>query len=958
VSGDVTDHSRSEFAKALEGLLYAHSRRGKTARHLATLIAQAEGRASPRGGRWRGNEAERRNRIRRWERRLSDWRHGKSLPSSPEILQVALAEIASPRERQHLSALWWTAKAAQPSAIPSTASPPPVPPCGGDHDPVEEGEPGPSPVGLLELSDVASPAGPPRVLPPASSKRQVAVTAVLAMAWVGVVLVTQPGIVRSGQGPAVLVGLLAIVAGGALAARDRSVVPDGVRVAWAAEDLVTATATSWRRQAQGWAIDRDVIPVRWCRDGGADDEALRPPVAGQGPLPLPDAPQGQDAEPVREGSVGSLYHDVYLRLPRGRLVIVGARGSGKTAAMALLLLAAVQHLQTLARTSPDRVAAAPVPVWLSLASWDPRRTSLFDWARDTLEREYPFLGDRTLYGSSVTRRLLEQGRVALLLDGLDEMPASLRGIALDRIDRNTAVRLVLTSRLSEYEEATRHGHLRDAVVVRLCAVDTDVIRDYLQRGHSTERARQWAEIADHLAAHPGGVLANALDQPLMINLARDAYASHADAAHRDTDPRALVDHPQLTTPETVRSHLIEQLFVRAYPDEPSRRHTLRWLGWLASTLDRSPDILWWDLPRRVRGSRVFTDLLLGLLTAVVCTLGVVLVHCLGLRVEDLPILDRVTAGLNRGLMHGLPAGVTVALLAGLTRGRRSGIALGLGVGIVSEIGYALARGDGLVIPAPGQDDTGVVLGMILGTGLLYALVGFFLGGLRTWHVNGPKNLRTRRPRRPGWLSELTLGSSLGGAIGCATGWLLISPYHYGVSWELAVTAMFTVGGLLVGAAGTALLSTWVRPVVETHAVLTVDRSYADDRRSALGVAVTVGTVITVLAILILGTIYCPLHGLRHGLATSCSFGLVAGVVAGVTIGLGSHHSTYLRGAELVLCLRGQGRIRFIPLLANAHAAHVLRRSGVALQFRHEDIHRHLKEHHCNGAPSTLVDPGS
>ena len=798
---------------------------------------------------------------------------------------------------------------------------------------------------MTQQSEAAVPAAPARVLPTANPERWVAATAVLAVAWVGSVLAAQQGATRTGGWAAALGGLFTIVAGGALAARGRTTAPDGVRAGWAAEDLATATTTCWRRQAQGWAIDRDVIPVWWHRDAGTDDEALRPPVSGQGPLPLPGTSPGQEATTVREGSVDSLYRDVYRRLPRGRLVIVGKRGSGKTAAMALLLLAAVQHRETLTRTSPARAGAVPVPVWLSLASWNPRSTSLSDWAQDTLEREYPFLGDRALYGRSVARRLLEQGRVTLLLDGLDEMPAPLRGVALDRIDHDTTIRLVLTSRLDEYAEATRHGHLRDVVVVRLDAVDTDMVRDYLRRGHATERAKQWAEIADHLAAHPEGVLATALDRPLMISLARDAYASHAEATYRDTDPRVLVEDPRLTTPETVRSHLIEQLFVRAYPDGPRRQQALYWLGWLAAALDRSPDIHWWNLPHRVRGAHAVTNLMLGLLTVVASTLGVGLVHGVGLRTEHLPLLDRVSAGLTAGIMHGLPAGAAVALLAAFTRGRLSGIAVGLGVGVAGEIGYALARGGGLVIPAEGQDDRGVVLGLVAGMSLFYAFVGFFLGGLRTWHANGPKELRIRGPRRHGWLRELTLGTSVGGAAGCAMGWLLISPYGHDASLELAVTAMFTVGGLLVGAAGTALLSMGVRPVTETRPVFSVEMSHSVDRRSALGVTVAVATVITVLGVLVLATVFCPLHGLRHGLATSCSFGLVCGVVAGLTIGLGSHHSTYLRGAEMVLRLRGHGRIRFVALLANAHAEHILRRSGIALQFRHEDLGRHLLERH-------------
>jgi len=101
----------------------------------------------------------------------------------------------------------------------------------------------------------------------------------------------------------------------------------------------------------------------------------------------------------------------------------------------------------------------PVPVWLTLGSWNPDTTPLPDWATTTLIRDYP--GVATAYGGPGTAaELIRTGRVALFLDGLDEMPPPLQGRALEVIDRDgVGLRLVLTSRPSEYASAVEDGRL-------------------------------------------------------------------------------------------------------------------------------------------------------------------------------------------------------------------------------------------------------------------------------------------------------------------------------------------------------------------------------------------------------------------------------------------------------------------------------------------------------------------
>ena len=152
------------------------------------------------------------------------------------------------------------------------------------------------------------------------------------------------------------------------------------------------------------------------------------PVPGTGPLPLPDL--GGPGELLGSGVVTRLHNEVYARLPYGRLVLVGGPGAGKTGAMILLLLAVLASRGSL---TGDQRARVPVPVWLTLGGWNPAATTLQEWAVLTMNRDHPFLRAPD-YGPDAAGELLRGGRVALFLDGLDEMPEGMRAQALGRID--------------------------------------------------------------------------------------------------------------------------------------------------------------------------------------------------------------------------------------------------------------------------------------------------------------------------------------------------------------------------------------------------------------------------------------------------------------------------------------------------------------------------------------------
>jgi predicted NACHT family NTPase len=179
---------------------------------------------------------------------------------------------------------------------------------------------------------------------------------------------------------------------------------------------------------------------------------------------------------------------VYAKLPHGRLVLLGEPGAGKTGAMILLLLAALDHRTSLPQEQRARI---PVPVWLTLGEWDPDATPLKEWAAAVMNRDYPALGAPE-YGPDIATELLRGGDVTLFLDGLDETPAGVRARALRRIEEEAAgIRVVLTSRPEEYRLAVEASHLSNAAVIELRPVRAASAADYLRATQGGADRGQW-----------------------------------------------------------------------------------------------------------------------------------------------------------------------------------------------------------------------------------------------------------------------------------------------------------------------------------------------------------------------------------------------------------------------------------------------------------------------------------
>lgn len=386
-------------------------------------------------------------------------------------------------------------------------------------------------------------------------------------------------------------------------ANDDGSVPEQVSA-----DLRRRLRAQWQREADNRGLTRPEplrIPLAYTR---------RPIVAE-----VSEILDGSHSDLPPPGDVADLA-GLFRQLPFGRLVILGERESGKTSALVLLIA------QMLEPQEEDE----PVPVLFALPRWNPHQP--FDeWLADELSGQFPEVLDRQGAGRALAERLIENGRILPLLDGLDEMGAELRPEALRVLSEESGKRpMVVACTTAEYEQsiATVGLPLPRAAVVELQPVNRRLAARYLPAGQ-LNAANRWASVVADLKSDDDGPLVQALSTPLMIYLARTAYATV------DTDPDAL---RQFTTRVEVERHLLDAYLPSLYRSDARRRtwfgrksrggHPVvrieAWLGFLARHLQRTEgsDLAWWQLETvtnlavRFFGGAAILGLVCGLLPVI------------------------------------------------------------------------------------------------------------------------------------------------------------------------------------------------------------------------------------------------------------------------------------------------------------------------------------------------------
>ena len=185
----------------------------------------------------------------------------------------------------------------------------------------------------------------------------------------------------------------------------------------------------------------------------------------------------------------------------GRLLILGAPGSGKTTA----LLQLAHELARRAENDPGE----PMPMLLNLSSWRDDSQSFSAWLVEQLKRKY---GVRQDYG----RKWLDERDVVPLLDGLDELPPARHEACIRAINQfQQDVRpkyLVVCCRLAEYENVAVKLQLNGAIC--LLPLRDEQVRDYLVRAGC---AGVWQSIGSDLESM------DLARSPLLLGMMTVAY---------------------------------------------------------------------------------------------------------------------------------------------------------------------------------------------------------------------------------------------------------------------------------------------------------------------------------------------------------------------------------------------------------------------------------------------------
>jgi len=235
----------------------------------------------------------------------------------------------------------------------------------------------------------------------------------------------------------------------------------------AADELAKQLRQQWDRVAEQGLTRPAPIPVQWRwspRPVTSPIEEVVSGIGGRRFAPLPGM-SAVTEEQLRSGTLTDLF-GVYGGLGSGRLVVLGEPGAGKSSAGIVLLRAALAHRATVRKRDRARV---PVPVLVTPQGWDPATEPFVEWLAGSLARDYPLL-QAPEHGEDAARHLIEDGWLAVILDGLDEIPEKQRPKALRELNEQT-FRLVVLTRTTELVAAVSGGHLQGAAALELLAID-------------------------------------------------------------------------------------------------------------------------------------------------------------------------------------------------------------------------------------------------------------------------------------------------------------------------------------------------------------------------------------------------------------------------------------------------------------------------------------------------------
>jgi hypothetical protein len=301
----------------------------------------------------------------------------------------------------------------------------------------------------------------------------------------------------------------------------------------------------------------------------------------------------------------------------------------------------------------ERDPTQPVPVVLSLASWKGPRQDLRTWIVEEMQSKY-YVPPR------IGRAWIEEQRLALLLDGLDEVPESLRAECVEAVNRflrdSSVPGIAVCSRLEEYLAIPYR--LAFGGAVRLEPLSPGQVQQYLEAGGARIAGLRELVARDDATRE----LARS---PLLLSVMTLAYQ---DAAADTALAAAISD-------EERRAHIydtyLDRMFARRGKEQApyAKADTLRWLGSLARHMLRLGQRMFlieglqptWLATRAevviyALLSRALAGLALGAVEAMFLCVLVFVVKYRNYSTMVSGVLPVVEAALLLGLLFGLAAG--------------------------------------------------------------------------------------------------------------------------------------------------------------------------------------------------------------------------------------------------------------------------------------------------------------
>ncbi len=565
-----------------------------------------------------------------------------------------------------------------------------------------------------------------------------------------------------------------------------------------AELLAGSVDEEWTRAAGERGLLEPVpIPVRWQRPAASFAGPAAAAVASTRFAPLPGlAATGEQR--LRAGQVGEL-HEVYGGLGSGRLVIAGGPGSGKSSAAVLLILAALRYRRSVAEKVRPEV---PVPVMFTLQGWDPGTQRVRDWLAERLWRTYPLFAGKQ--GAGAARDMLDEGRIAVILDGLDEIPEDLRPAVLRALSQQATFRLVLLTRSAEMADAAARAMLQGAAAIELQDIDPGTAAGYLTRAQLDPPPQGWHELTSRLRLEPGSPLASALNNPLMLTLVRDTYHAGDDAGEL-LGLRGAAGQP--ASSGDITGYLLDRVLPAAYtqqPGEPPPRYDLltaeRALRCIAARMntDGTRDLRWWHVPGWAHAA-----------PRVIATwLGAVFAAGIAATIAGEIALASV-AGRGAGIADGIAVGLVAGIAAGIAFGRgnkipkrmapvrwrqlfaRRPVVAGVLAGLVAWLLFGFAGGQpGLA----GGFEPGVVVGI---------LAWFGAGVVTGMSRPGTDNISPLDPLSS-WRSDRAFGLVVGFVVGLVAGLVVAFGFGLALGFGFVIVGESLFGltsGLVAGLTG-------------------------------------------------------------------------------------------------------------------------------------------------------------